>query len=166
MEKRCPRVNHPSHTVAKFQASIRDPRDESSASSAWHPQDEPPRFSQPHSSRSESGKTSKKGFREEKKKQRHLDHEQVRKDSTPAAGVHASKVASIARKDLSHFTCFNSDKKDHYATNCPEPEEQRHLRKLVTVLVTSALKRLTWTVPRCYSRTSSLQLMPGSIPER
>ena len=166
MKQRCPQVNHPSHTVAKFQASTRDPRDKSSASSAWHSQDKPPRFSQPHSSRSESGKISKKGFWEEKKKQRHLDHERAWKDSTPAAGVHASKVASTARKDLSHFTCFNSDKKGHYATKCPEPEEQRHLRRLVTVLVTSALKRLTWTVPRGYSRTSSLQLIPGSIPER
>ena len=151
MEQHCPRVNHPTHTVAKFQASTRDPRDESSVSSAWHPQDEPPRFSQPHSLRSESGKTSKKSFREEKKKQRHLDHEQARKDSTLAAGVYASKVVSTARKDLSHFTCFNSDKKSFYVTKCPESEEQRHLRKLVTVLVTSTLKRLTWTVPRGYS---------------
>ena len=80
--------------------------------------------------------------------------------------TNAPNIVSTARKDLSHLTCFNSDKKGHYATKCPELEEQRHLRKLVTVLVTSALKRLTWTLPQSYSRTSSLQLIPASIPER
>ena len=53
MEQRCPRVNHPSHTVAKLQAST------------WDPRDEPSRFLHqhslhPHSSQSENGKTSGK----------------------------------------------------------------------------------------------------------
>ena len=62
MDQRCPRGNRLAYTVAKFQASTRDPRGESSASSAWYPQDESPRSSHPHFSRSESGKTSEKGF--------------------------------------------------------------------------------------------------------
>ena len=48
--------------------------------------------------------------------------EKTRKDSTPAVGVHAPNVASTACKDLSHLTCFNSDKKGHYATKCPKPK--------------------------------------------
>ena len=92
MDQRCPRGNRLAYTtVAKFQASTRDPRNESSASSAWHPQDESPCSSHPHSLRSESGETSEKGFRKEKKKQRRLDHERARKDSTPAAGVYTPR---------------------------------------------------------------------------
>ena len=121
MDQRCPQGNRPAYTtVAKLHASTRDLRDESSTSSAWHPQDEPPRSLHPHSSRSKSGETFEKGFRKEKKKQRRLDHEQARKDSTPDAGVHAPNVASTARKDLSHITCFNCNKKAHYATKCLE----------------------------------------------
>ena len=109
MVQRYPRGNHPAYTtVAKFQASTRDP------------QDEPPRFSYPHSSRSKNSETSEKSFRKEKKKQRRLDHKQARKDSTSDAGVHTSNVTSMARKDLSHITCFNCNKKGHYATKCSE----------------------------------------------
>ena len=59
------------------------------------------------------------------KKQRRLDHKRAGKDSTSAVGVHASNVASPACKDLSHLSCFNSDKKGHYATNCPKPRKDR-----------------------------------------
>ena len=53
-------------------------------------------------------------------KQRRLDHEQARKDSTSDAGVYAPNVTSTACKDLSHITCFNCNKKSHYTTNCLE----------------------------------------------
>ena len=50
-------------------------------------------------------------------------------------------VASIALKDMSHLTCFTSDKKNHYATKCLKPkknrdtlEDQKHLKRLVTSL--------------------------------
>ena len=65
----------------------------------------------------------------ETKKQRHLDHKRAQKDSTPAAGVYAFKIANTARKNLSHFTCFNSDKKDRYVTKYPKPKDQKHLTK-------------------------------------
>ena len=38
----------------------------------------------------------------------------------PAAGVYAPNVASMARKNLSHLTCFNCDQKGHYAIKCLE----------------------------------------------
>ena len=53
-------------------------------------------------------------------RQRHLKYER--------ANVNAPNVASTARKDLSHLTCFNSDKVSR------AKEGQRHLRRLVTVL--------------------------------
>ena len=124
MDQHCPRGNRLAYTtMAQFQASTRDPRDEFSASSAWHSQDKSPRFSHPHFLRSESGETSEKNFRKEKKKQRRLDHERAQKNSTPAASVYAPNVASTACKDLSHITYFNYNKKDHYATKCPKPRK-------------------------------------------
>ena len=72
-------------------------------------------YKPPHSSQSESDKTSEKSFRKEKKEQFRLRHERSI----------ALNVASTARKDLSHLTCFNSDKKGHYATKCPEPKKDR-----------------------------------------
>ena len=137
MEQRCPRGNHPIYTtVAKFQASTQDLRDESSTSSTWRPQDKPPRSLHPHSSRSKRDESFEKGFWREKQKQCRFKHKRT----------NTRNVASMAGKDLSYLTCFNSDKKVSYTTVSRAKEEQRHLRKLVTVLVTSALKRLTWTM--------------------
>ena len=53
--------------------------------------------------------------------------EKTRKDSTPAVGIHVPNVASTARKDLNHLTCFNSDKKGHYAIKCPKPRKDRDI---------------------------------------
>ena len=117
MDQHCPQDNRPVYTtVAKLHASIQNLWDKSSTSSAWYPQNEPPRSSHPHSSWSESDKISEKSFWKEKKKQRHLDHEQTRKDSTPNTGVHTLNVASMAHKDLSYITYFNYNKKSHYMT--------------------------------------------------
>ena len=66
--------------------------------------------------------------------------EQGRKNSISAAGIYAPNAASTARNDLSHLICFNSDKKGQ------DIKEQKQLRRLVTVLATSALMKLTWTV--------------------
>lgn len=33
------------------------------------------------------------------------------------------------RKDLSHITCFNCDKKCHYADKCPEPRKGRDVEE-------------------------------------
>ena len=54
----------------------------------------------------------------------------------------APNAASTACKDLSHLTYFNNDKKDQ------ANKEQKYLKRLMTVVATSALMRLTWTVPR------------------
>ena len=69
IDQHCQRSKYPAYTtVAKLQVSARDPRDKSSAPSTWHPQDKPPRCSQPHFLWSMSGETFKKDFWKEKKK--------------------------------------------------------------------------------------------------
>ena len=53
------------------------------------------------------------------------NQEQAWKDSTLAVGVYAPNEVSTAHKDLSLLTCFNSDRKGHYATKCPMPKKNR-----------------------------------------
>ena len=99
MEQRCPRVNHPSHTMAKFRRQTGILK------------------INPHVSRIHN-------LRERlSAKQYCLKHERT----------NAPNVVSTACKDLTHLNCFNSDKRGQAM------EEQRHLRRLVTVLTTSTL---------------------------
>ena len=44
-----------------------------------------------------------------------------------AIGIYVSNVTSTVRKDMSHFTCFNSNRKGHYAIKCPEPGKNRDI---------------------------------------
>ena len=124
MDQRCPRGNRPL-AVSKSQASsTRDSREEPS-DKAQSQDLNSSHSSQPHSSQSENiGETSDKKARKEKKKQRRLEDERARKDSTLATGINASNVPNGGtRKDLSYITCFNCDKKGHYVTKCPEPRK-------------------------------------------
>ena len=52
----------------------------------------------------------------------------AQKDSTPAAGIYAPNVTSMARKNLSHITCFNYNKKSHYTTKCLEPRKDSNAK--------------------------------------
>ena len=125
MDQRCPRGNCPAHTTAaKSQASTsfaRDPQTEPSTEKALAP-DKPPYYS-----RTKHGKSSDKKVRKEKKKkQRHRDAEQAGKDSTPATGINASSTTAgrtSHRKDLSLITCYNCNKKGHYAFQYTEPKK-------------------------------------------
>ena len=113
----------------------------SKASATWDPWDkqfasskkaqlDPPYFLYPHFLRSENGETSNKKTWKKKKKQRWLEHEWARNDfgSAPTTKVNASIVTSTssgARKDVNHITCFNCDKKSHYATKSPKSRKDR-----------------------------------------
>ena len=128
MDQRFSRGNCLVHTtVAKSEASpTRDSPDKTSASSE-KARYKPLPSSHPYSSRSENGETSDKETRKEKKRKQHRrDAEQSGKGSTPVTGVDASSTAGRARprrKDSSQITCFNCEKKGHYATSCPEPRK-------------------------------------------
>ena len=125
MGQRCPRGNCFTHiVVAKFQAlSTWDSWDKPSKKARY----KPPHFSHLHFLRSKNGKTSDKKARKEKKRQRRLEYEQAQNDSgsTPTTNVNAPNVTTTARQDLSHITCFNCDKKGHYATKCSKPMKDR-----------------------------------------
>ena len=117
MDQRCPHGNRPAHaTVAKPQTSTRDPRDEPSEK----PKTSGPK--QPNSSRPENSEIADKKARREKKRQRRLDQARDRKgsESTPATGANTSNGTS---RDVSQITCFNCNKKGHYASTCRESKK-------------------------------------------
>ena len=77
--------------------------------------------------RSEYDKTSdKKVQKEKKKKQRCRDTEQVGKDFTLATSINASSIATGKTshcKNPSLITCYNCNKKGHYASQCIKPKK-------------------------------------------
>ena len=89
-----------------------------------------------------------------------------------------SNVASTAFKDMSHLTCFNSDKKGHYATKCPEPRKDRDTSEDYTqggYSRTSSANEFRKRVPQTSStnkfrkrvpRTSSVHLIPYHLPRK
>lgn len=76
-------------------------------------------------------KISEKKSRIEKKKKRSLKYEQAWNNfgSTPITKVNTPNVTSTTRKDLKHNTCFNCDKKGHYAIKCPKSRNYRDASK-------------------------------------
>lgn len=111
----CPRGSRPAHTTAhKVQtqgSSMKDPRAEEPKEKTSAPRSEPPEPSEK--------------ARKEKKKKAQKD-KRDRKDSNPASGVNATDTSSgktCKQKDISQITCYNCDKKGHYATKCPEPRK-------------------------------------------
>ena len=83
--------------------------------------------------RSDNAKTSKKAWKEKKKNDR--KHRQFRRSddefpsATTATGgntTNNSAGGSRPQKDVSQITCYNCNKKGHYATKCPEPPKAKN----------------------------------------
>ena len=94
------------------------------------------------------------------------NHKRDWKDSTPAIGVHTPNVASTAHKDLSNLTCFNSDRKGHYATKCPKPKKNKGYSRMNSVIKFRAFntlppseKNLCWLY-----LTQEMRSMPYTLP--
>ena len=121
MDQRCSRGNRPA-TMSKSQTSSSQDLWDKPSSKKTTSSNKPL-----HSSWSENGDTSDKKARKKKKtKQRHRDAEQAGKNSTPATGVNVSCSANKThprRKDPSLITCYNCNKKGHYADHCSEPKK-------------------------------------------
>ena len=83
----------------------------------------------PAPQRSDSIKTSEQAWKEKKKKDSKY-YGRKPQDSTLATGVNSTNTSGgyssdsgrfQPQKDFSQITCYNCNKKGHYANKCPEP---------------------------------------------
>ena len=111
-DQQVPRGNRPAHTTAhkvQTQGAMKDHRGDESKAKASVP------------TSTQNSEPSDKARKDKKKKQ----HKAKREGSTPATGVNAAQTGEPRQKkkklrDLSMVTCFNCDKKGHYANTCPD----------------------------------------------
>ena len=105
---------------------MRDPRVEK-------PKSKPQESKAPAPQRFDNAKTSEKARKEKKKNDRkhrrscRSDNESPR--ATTATGdntTNNSAGGSRPQKDVSQITCYNCNKKGHYATKCPEPPKAKN----------------------------------------
>lgn len=101
---------------------MEDPRVEEPKTRTSTQGDEPSHSDKPSARPEKVGEISGKKSRRERKEQHRL--QRARNSGTPTTGVN-TVLNGGAHKDLSHITCFNCDKKGHYADKCPDPREDR-----------------------------------------
>lgn len=67
--------------------------------------------------------------KKDKKKKQHKDKKdsrELRESSTSANGVNKTKIGSRRKKSVSEITRYNYNKKEDYATMCPEPQKLKN----------------------------------------
>ena len=115
-----PRGHRPSHnTSSKVQTQ--------GSKDSSRPKKTKPKDPKSAPSRDDAAESPKKNNRKDKKKKfqgQRREHTGEREEQTPATNVNTTDVSKKKKKryDVSKITCFNYDKKGHFASNCIEPK--------------------------------------------
>ena len=113
----CSRGHRPSNSTAlKVQIQETTTKD-------FHPEEPKIKETRPTPSRTKASKLSEQARKEKKKKkhQKRRDKEQTLTSTTNATEVQQKKKKKNQDQDVSKVTCFNYNKKGHYASTCTKP---------------------------------------------
>ena len=120
LDARCPRGHRPSHnTSSKMQTQGSKDSSRLKETKPKDPKSAPSRDDAAESPKKDDRKDKKKRFRGQRR-----EHTGERKEQTPATNVNTTDVSKKKKKrrDVSEITCFNCDKKGHFASNCTKPK--------------------------------------------
>ena len=131
MDQHCPRGNRPAYaTSVKAQgSSMKDPR-----SQDYKPKSSGPGVASGSGSGSGPQRTDSESFSRSKKRK---GGPNKKKSDTPASGVNTTEAGDGQKskkqrrqernkRDVKDVTCYNCDKKGHYATTCPKPRKTKN----------------------------------------
>ena len=115
-DARCPRGHRPSHnTSSKVQTQGSSHKDSPRS------EERKPKDPKPAPSHDDAAEPAKKEDRKDKKKKLQ-NRRREQNEQTPATGDNTkAPKKKKKRRDSSEVTCFNCNKKGHYANNCTKP---------------------------------------------
>lgn len=121
LDQRCPKGKRP------LKLTLKDSNEQSPEKTKTAPPQKAGGSSQSQRAEqgSEANRNEEKKSRRDKKHRRRQEQKEQKDNSggTPATGANSS--GGSKKKDLSHITCFNCDKKGHFASNCSEPPKNK-----------------------------------------